>query len=243
MKTPPWLLANPGDLQAGQSIVLDPEEARHLSGALRRHVGDDVVLTDGEGRVAGVRIVSIGKSRIEAEVISVHRQPAPQSPGVTVAMAMISSRHMDWAVQKAVEIGVQCLVPLETERSQIRGAVVEARIDHWRRISMQALKQCRRAWSMEVGDAVTLPDLVERSQLIGVVADREGYAIGELPEGTGSLLVVGPEGGFTPAEDELLERSEWPRLRLGPHVLRAETAAIVGAAMMVARDEQFRVES
>jgi 16S rRNA (uracil1498-N3)-methyltransferase len=149
---------------------------------------------------------------------------------------------MDWAVQKAVEIGVRRFLPLETERAQVRGAAVESRIEHWRRISLQALKQCRRAWAMEVGDVVAFSDLVEPSQRVGVVADREGSAIADLPEGVAHLLVVGPEGGFTAAERQLLERCGWPRLCLGPHILRAETAAIVGAAMMVARNEQSRVE-
>lgn len=243
MKAPPWLLATSGELEPGRTIELDPLEARHLSGALRGRIGDEVVLTDGEGLVAGARIISIGKSRAEAEIVSVRREPAPRSSGVTVAMATISSRNMDWAVQKAVEIGVRRFVPLETERAQVRGAAVESRIEHWRRISLQALKQCQRAWAMEVGDTVAFSDLVEPSQRVGVVADREGSTIGDLPEGVAHLLVVGPEGGFTSAERQLLERCGWPRLCLGPHILRAETAAIVGAAMMVARGEQSAVGS
>jgi len=86
---------------------------------------------------------------------------------------------------------------------------------------------------------VTLTALVEgdSEQVGGVVADVEGSAIGDLPETAGNLLVVGPEGGFTAAENQLFDRCGWPRLRLGPHILRAETAAVVGGAMMVARAE------
>jgi 16S rRNA (uracil1498-N3)-methyltransferase len=243
MKMPPWLLAPLEAIEVGQVIVLDPEEARHLSGALRRRIGDEVVLTDGNGRVADGRIASAGRSRLEAEIISIHRRPPPGSPGVAVAMAVIGGRSMDWAVQKAVEIGVQRLIPLETERAQIRGTVTEARIEHWRKIALQSLKQCRRAWAMEVGGAMALPDLVGDSRRVGVVADREGSTIDDMPHEVGSLLLVGPEGGFAPSERELLERRGWPRLRLGPHVLRAETAVVVGAAMLVARSEQLRGES
>jgi 16S rRNA (uracil1498-N3)-methyltransferase len=243
MKTAPWLLAPLEGIEVGQAVVLDPEEARHLSGALRRRIGDEVVLIDGNGRVVEGRILAIGRSRVEAKVISFHRQPSPRLPGVTVGMAIISSRNMDWAVQKAVEIGVQRFIPVETERAQIRGASAETRIDHWRKISLQALKQCRRVWGMEVGDVVALPDLVENTESAGVVADCNGSAIDQLPEGVGSLLLVGPEGGFAPSERELLECCGWPRLRLGPHVLRAETAAVVGGAMLVARSENSRVES
>ena len=110
---------------------------------------------------------------------------------------------------------------------------------------MQALKQCRRPWAMEVAEVLPLAALVEGEpgRVGGVVADVEGSAFSELPETAGSLLVVGPEGGFTDAESQLFARHGWPRLRLGPHIQRAETAAVVGGAMMVARSEQLRVKS
>ena len=102
---------------------------------------------------------------------------------------------------------------------------------------MQALKQCRRPWAMVVTEVVPLATLVDggSEQAGGVVADSEGSSLGELPKTAENLLVVGPEGGFTAAEKQLFDRRGWPRLRLGPHILRSETAAVVGAAMMVGR--------
>jgi 16S rRNA (uracil1498-N3)-methyltransferase len=229
MKALPWLLAASGDLEAGRTVVLEPTEARHLTGALRRRPGDEIVLADGNGLVAEAKLVAIGKRRVEAEIRSVRREPKPQPVGVTVALAM------DWAVQKAVEVGVGRFVPMETERAQFRGRDLASRVEHWRRVAMQALKQCRRPWAMEVGDVVSLAEFVESVDEGGVVADREGYAIGELPKTAANMLVVGPEGGFTTAEIRLFDRHGWRRLRLGPHILRAETAAVVGGAMMVAR--------
>ena len=104
---------------------------------------------------------------------------------------------------------------------------------------MQALKQCRRPWAMEVTEIVSLAAFVDgnREQAGGVVADMGGSRRGELPKTAGNLLIVGPEGGFTTAEYEFFDRRGWPRLRLGPHILRTETAAVVGGAMMVARAE------
>jgi 16S rRNA (uracil1498-N3)-methyltransferase len=235
MKAVPWLLAVSADLEAGRTVVLDPTEARHLTGALRRRPGDEIVLADGNGLVAEAKLVAIGKGRAEAEVISVRHEPGPLSAGVTVALAVVEIRAMDWAVQKAVEIGVGRFVPMETERAQIGGRDLGSRVEHWRRIAMQALKQCRRPWAMEVGDVVPLLELVEGSEEGGVIGDRDGCSIGELPEGVGGLLMIGPEGGFSSAENEILARCGWPKLRLGPHILRAETAAVVGGAMMVAR--------
>jgi 16S rRNA (uracil1498-N3)-methyltransferase len=235
MKAVPWLLAVSGDLEAGRTVVLEPAEARHLTGALRRRPGDEILLADGNGSVAEAKLITIGKGRVEAEILSVRHEPESKPEGVTLALAMIDNRAMDWAVQKAVEVGVGRFVPMETERAQVRGKDLGSRVEHWRRIAMQALKQCRRPWAMEVGDVVSLPELVEGSGEGGVIADRGGCAIGELPDGVGSLLVVGPEGGFASEENDLFDRLGWPRLRLGPHILRAETAAVVGGAMMVAR--------
>ena len=239
MKTAPWLLVASGVLEVGHFVVLDPAEGRHLTRALRRRPGDEIFLADGNGSVAEARLVTIGKGRVEAEVLSVRHEAEPESEGVTVALAMVESRAMDLAMQKAVEIGVRRFVPIETERAQVSGRDLGGRVEHWRSISMQALKQCRRPWAMEVTEVLPLEALVdsESARGGGVVADMDGCAIGTLPESAGNLLVVGPEGGFTAAESEIFDRRGWPRLRLGPHVLRAETAAVVGGAMLVARDE------
>ncbi len=237
MKAVPWLLAVSGGLETGRTVVLDPTEARHLTGALRRRPGDEIVLADGNGVVAEAKLVAIGKGRVEAEVRSVRKEPEPMPGGVTLALAMIDNRAMDWAVQKAVEVGVRRFVPMETERGQVRGRDPGGRIEHWRRVAMQALKQCRRPWAMAVSGVMPLAALFEDSseQVGGVVADLKGSTVGELPKTAGNLLLVGPEGGFTAAEKQLFDRRGWPRLWLSPHVLRAETAAVVGGAIMVLR--------
>jgi 16S rRNA (uracil1498-N3)-methyltransferase len=236
MKAPPWLLAAPGSLEPGL-VVLDPAEARHLTGSLRRRPGDEITLVDGKGSVAQARVESISRGQVEVQVVSVRRTPEPEPDGVTVALAIVDNRAMDWAVQKTVEIGVSRFAPVMTERTQVRGIDIGGRSDHWRRIAMQALKQCRRPWAMDVADVVRLPDLVEGWSGDGVVADRNGCRVGELPAAIENLLVVGPEGGFTVDEERLFDRRGWRRLRLGPHVLRAETAAVVGGALMVMRSQ------
>jgi len=237
MKAAPWLLAVCGALEEGRTVALDPSEARHLTGALRRRPGDEIVLADGNGAVAEAKLITIEKGGVEAEILSVRHEPEPKPEGVTLALAMIDNRAMDWAVQKAVEVGVARFVPMEAERAQVRGKDLGSRVEHWRKIAMQALKQCRRPWAMAVTEVVPLAAFVEGSpeQTGGVVADVEGSTLGGLSKTVGNLLVVGPEGGFTTAENQLFDRRGWPRLRLGPHILRAETAAVVGGAMMVAR--------
>jgi 16S rRNA (uracil1498-N3)-methyltransferase len=235
------LLAPQGTLREGDTVDLEPEEARHAVSALRLRAGDPVVLVDGAGSVARAVLRTVASRSIAVEILAVRSEPTPAGDGVTLAVGILHSQAMDWAVQKAVEVGVRTFVPVQTERSQLTGRAVRARHDHWRRLARQALKQCRRAWAMTVAGPIKLEQLLaESGRAGGLVADPEGRAIGPWIDDASHLLLVGPEGGLSPAELELLGSHEWPRVWLGPHVLRADTAAVVGAAMLVAREKGMR---
>ena len=125
-------------------------------------------------------------------------------------------------------------------RYDLANRVISFGIDlHWRRVAVQALKQCHRSWAMEVELPVRLADLVtDRGETAGFVADPAGETVDLVPVGGGAFLVVGPEGGFTAAERDLLTMRGWRPVRLGRHLLRAETAAVVGAALLIARMER-----
>jgi 16S rRNA (uracil1498-N3)-methyltransferase len=239
VKSPPWLLVSVGEIGRGPLVDLDPAEGRHATGPLRLRSGDEVVLADGMGRMAAAKLVVAGRSAVRGEVISVDFAPPPAGDGITLALAIIDPRAMDWAVQKAVEIGVRRFRPIVTGHTQAGRRGASSRADHWRRIALQALKQCHRPWAMEVTEPQPLNDVIAECEASpGVVADPGGVGIGSLPPSAGRVLAVGPEGGFSPAEDELLSVHGWARLKLGVNILRSETAAVVGAALMVARDEK-----
>ena len=224
-------------------MVLGAEESRHAAGPLRLRPGDEVTLVDGCGRTAAAALRVVGGRRCEAEILASRLHPAPPDRGVTVAIAVLHGQAMDWAVQKAVEIGVATLVPVIAQRSQVRAKTAVGRLDHWRRIARQAIKQCRRPWQMEVSDPRSLADLVaDSTHRCGSVADPEGSRLAELGGALPDLLLVGPEGGFGPDDLQILEQAGWPRIRLGAHVLRAETAAIVGAALLISAREEQKTE-
>ena len=238
MKTAPWLLAPPGSLAVGRVVQLDRDEASHAAGSLRLRPGDGVTLVDGSGRSAEAVLRALAKGRAEAEVVSVKEEAPPEGEGVTLVLAVLHGRGMDWAVEKSVEVGVRRFVPVVCERTQAGRRAALDRSPHWRRIALQALKQCKRTWAMEVADPLTVGDLAETfgADAGGVVADSHGVSIAELPASAGRVLLIGPEGGFAPREESLICDLGWPRLRLGPHVLRSETAAVVGASLLVGRD-------
>jgi 16S rRNA (uracil1498-N3)-methyltransferase len=232
----PWLLVEPGELEDGRVVALDRGESRHAAGALRLEEGAAVVLADGCGRLAEGTLRAVSGRRTEVAVGALRVASPPAGEGVTLALGVLAGQAMDWAVQKAVEVGVQTLVPVRSERSQLGLRAIRGRLEHWRRVARQALKQCRRPWAMEIREAIALTGLVaERGTSGGVVAARDGVAAQMLGRPVPPMLLVGPEGGFSVAEDRLLDPTSWRRLRLGRHVLRAETAAVVGSAIMVAR--------
>ncbi len=232
MKNEPWLLVREGVLVGGGEIILEPEEARHASGSLRLHAGDRVVLADGAGKVAGAQLDRCQRSDVIAVVDEVVTVPSPL-PGPTVALGVLHTKAMDWAVQKAVEVGVATFVPLLCDRSQGAHQRALERVDHWRRISRQALKQCRRAWGMVVESPMTIESVVGGRLQPGLVADPEGLVDVSVLESHRMTLLVGPEGGLTLEERKALVSAGWSTIALGPHILRAETAVVVGAALLV----------
>jgi 16S rRNA (uracil1498-N3)-methyltransferase len=234
MPTEAWLLAPEGALRFGETLVLEAREAAHVT-TLRRRAGDPVALTDGRGLIACAVLRKVARARIEVEVTEVRREPMPQGPGVTVALGVLHGQPMDWAIQKMVEVGVRRVIPLVCARSQLSFSAVRGRHDHWLRVAEQALKQCHRAWAMKVDDAVDVVGLVAGwGSRIGVVASRDGDGVEALSPGC-ELLVVGPEGGLSEEESATLAQTGWKGLRLGSHVLRADTAAVVGASFVIAR--------
>jgi len=234
-----WLLAGSGDLdgQVG-SVELDPVEAHHARAVLRLRPGDPVVVADGRGRVAEALVGAIGRDRLQVDVTVVRTVSPPPVGGPVLAHGVLAGRGMDWAVQKAVEVGVAAMRPVLAARSQLGLPAVRGRMEHWRRIARQALKQCRRPWEMELLEPAEVAEVVAAAEGRGAVADPDGHALWSVPVEALEHLLVGPEGGLTVDEVAVARRYRWARVRLGPHVLRSETAAVTGAAAVLLERER-----
>jgi len=231
VKEAPWLLSPASELVAGRRTTLEPSEARHASGPLRLQPGDAVVLVDGAGAVASGEIALLGRSGVEVDISAVDHRPRP-APGLTLAVAVLAGAAMDLVVQKAVELGVETLVPVCSQRAQLSVKRAATRVDHWIRLSRQSLKQCRRAWALELASPTPLTELLTDSATpAGMVAHPRGVGVRYIQPGCARLLLIGPEGGFDDTEELALEAAGWPKVCLGSFVLRAETAAIAGAAV------------
>ena len=241
----------PADVPASAHLFVDPaagesladmldvggEDGHHLARVLRLRAGETVTIADGTG---GWRPYRVGSGdRGPAAVVHLEasgeldQEPA-LSPRLAVAFALTKGDKPELVVQKLTELGVDRIVPVLAERSVSRPdpSRAGAAADRWRRIVREAARQCRRATLPAVEDLAPLATLAGHPGL--VVAERGGEPAQGLGSPTGDeiLVVIGPEGGLTDAEAADLK--PWARLDLGPHILRAETAALAAAALLAA---------
>lgn len=234
------LLVSPGASSAGRELVLDSDERHHLR-VRRSRPGDPVRLLDGKGLVASGRLLGEpgeGKIRIEA----VERAPPPPVLGLAVGAG--DRERFAWLVEKAGELGVTDIIPLESERTAGVGTRVRAdQVEKLQRRALEAIKQSGAAWAPVIHPPETVSELLERhpggSRWL---ADAGGGPLGSFGVDTPVWVAVGPEGGFSGAERDALVNAGWARLRLGSNTLRFETAAIA-AAVLVSHARQPSLDS
>lgn len=221
------VLVPQGALVVGRRLPLDAVEVHHLR--VRRAVaGTTVRLLDGAGGVAEGALV-LGRNEAAVEVGAVHAVPAPLP--LALAIGAGERDRFAWLVEKAAELGVTEIIPLETEHtrgvaSRLRGGQVE----RLRRRALETIKQCGSAWAPRIAEPVELQAFVETARPgVRWLAAIEGTLPPSTIASGAVTIVVGPEGGFTAEERWALESAGYQPVRLGEHVLRFETAALAGA--------------
>lgn len=230
----------PGPVVAGQRLKLEGEAAAHLGRVLRARAGDAVVLFDGRGSEFEAGIVTASRRGIEL-VIGTGRDGGRESPLQLVLLQGISRpERMDWVLRKAAELGVASLRPVMTERSVVKLDAERAarRLQHWQAILVSACEQCGRNRLPELFEPLPLDAaLAAHAGAQGVLLDPEADCGPEsLPAPAGPLcLLVGPEGGLDARERAAARAAGYIGVRLGPRILRTETAAIAGIVLLQAR--------
>ena len=225
----------PPDAFDGGRVSLSEEEARHLRSVLRMVPGDRVRVFDGEGLEFICEIAEITRRGAELRVIESAEPPAPESPlRLILAAAVTKGDKFDLVIQKAVELGVSHFVPLITARCDVKLRDVAKRHERWNKVVLEASKQSGRATLMPVDMPISLDDLLREAsggQLL-FFSEAGGNSLGEIDSAGGLTAVVGPEGGWDPAEIEAAKRAKALVITLAGRVLRAETAAIAIAAIL-----------
>lgn len=206
--------------------ALDGPEGRHAVTVKRVVPGERVMLVDGRGTAAEVEVTHVeGKDRLRGEVLGVHRAPQPR-PRVTVVQAIPKSERAELAVELAVQGGADAIVPWISRRTIARWPADKQakQVAKWQAAAREAAKQSRRAWVPEVCAPVTtnqLREVVVDKQAL-VLHEEAATPIREVSFGAEVVLIVGPEGGITPEELDILGAQA---VKLGPEVLRTASAA------------------
>jgi 16S rRNA (uracil1498-N3)-methyltransferase len=222
----------------GELARLVDDEAHHLAHVMRARPGDQVALFDGSGVEWQARVVQVGRSAVELQVLARHEVDRELALDVTLAVALPKGERQRWLVEKAVELGVRRLAPLVAERGVAQP--VDKALARLRRTVIEASKQCGRNRLMDIATPVTAIDFfaAPRADTLQAAADPSGrQSLRSLLERRGSpapralCFAVGPEGGFSEQEIAVSGSNGWAAVTLGPRILRIETAAIYLAAV------------
>ncbi|MBP6797843.1 MAG: 16S rRNA (uracil(1498)-N(3))-methyltransferase [Luteimonas sp.] len=229
-------------LAGGTRVALPDAAAAHLTRVLRLREGDACVLFNGDGRDHAARIVSVGKRETLVEVGEARVVDNESPLRVTLLQGIARGEKMDLILQKATELGVARIVPVEAERTEVRldAARMEKRLAHWRSVVASACEQCGRARLPDVAAPIAVADAGAHAAeaALRLTLDPGGeHAMASLAIDAGAsiAIAIGPEGGWSPRDREALRAAGFDGLRLGPRILRTETAGLAAIAALQAR--------
>jgi len=217
-------------------LTLGPEAAKRLATVMRVAPGDEVVLFAGDGREWRARVESAAKAAVVVRVEGLARQAPPPGVVLELWLATIRANRFELALEKCTEAGADVIRPVVCEHSQRGDEASAARRERWQRIVVEAAEQSGRLYLPVVAGATPLARAVESFHGALVFGDVSGMGVRDiqalLPSTGHFAFVVGPEGGLSGEEEALLRHRGALPLALGPNILRSETAAIAGTALL-----------
>lgn len=229
----------PGPLTSGNRHTIDGDAANHITRVLRLERGDPLTLFDGHG---GEHAARIDEFRKGAVIVAVGERSAPDRESrlsLTLAQGVSRGERMDWVVQKATELGVTRIVPVLTERTVVKldAKQSERKLQHWQGIAVAACEQSGRTRIPDVAPPVDLHDFLRQSneaRAVRILLSPAGTKrVNDLltPDG-GLMVLIGPEGGLAESEQRAALDAGFLAMRLGPRVLRTETAAVAALTLL-----------
>lgn len=227
----------PVNLTSGSTIELDGAAAHYLIRVLRMQAGRELIVFNGTGGEYKATILDQSKTAATVSIGNFNPENRASPLHVELAIGISRGERMDWVLQKATELGISCISPIFSERTEVKlkGERLEKKLQHWQQILVSACEQCQLNLLPELKAPQTLPELcgrTEANQIRLVLHHRADKSLtsmhNAMQQRPGSvLLLVGPEGGLSDEEIELALRSQFQPLKLGPRVLRTETAPLV----------------
>jgi len=223
----------------GRPLVVEGSAANHITRVLRLRSGDALTVFDGTGGEFSARIAEFRKESVLVSVEE-HRALDRESPlPLTLVQGISRGERMDWIIQKATELGASRIAPVFTKRSVVRLDERQAgrKLQHWRAIAIAACEQCGRNRIPDLPAPVDFFDLLAPPATPGhtqlLLSPTGDLRIDDLKDvAKGITVLIGPEGGLEDVEQEAAIRAGFQAVRLGPRVLRTETAAIAALTII-----------
>lgn len=231
-----------GKLECGAACLIEGDEAQHAARVKRLAEGDPLELLDGRGGIATATLERIERRApnkqwsITARIQGVRLLP-PVSPRIEIWSAVPKGPRLEEMIEGLSQSGCALWRPLICERTIVEPR--EGKLSRLERVTRESAKQCGRAWIMEIGEPIAFADALKPGTPTGppatLIADAAGSSVAAalLTSLTHARLLIGPEGGFSERELADADDARIPRVRLGPHILRIELAAVLGAALLI----------
>ncbi|MDR2871553.1 MAG: 16S rRNA (uracil(1498)-N(3))-methyltransferase [Xanthomonadaceae bacterium] len=229
-------------LRPGTSLTLPDHVANHLTRVLRLRSGDDCTLFNGDGCNYTTRLLSANKREVMVEILSAGAAENESPLRITLLQGIARGEKMDWILQKATELGVAAISPVISERTEVKFDTdrQEKRMAHWRAVIESACGQSGRATVPALATPATLRLATEQLHaedmklILDPQANLRPIELAPPPD-RAFVIAIGPEGGWSPRDRDILMSAGFTGLRLGPRILRTETAALAAIAALQSR--------
>jgi len=223
-------------------VELSGIEAHHLARVLRLNVGGEVEVFDGAGTLANATITEIHREKVILTVDSVQQTPPPDRGQIVIAASIAKGERFDWLIGKCTELGVDRIMPVLYERT-VKQSRNPRTIERWEKLTIAAAKQCRRLFLPRIDPPRPLSDALQNIKsdypqghiLLGSLNAQNPSLIRQKFGFFDVIAFIGPEGGLTDNEKNLLEKNDAQPVRLTDTTLRIETAAITFAVILTAK--------
>ena len=222
-------------LRERSDVLLVDDAAHYIAKVLRLRPDDYIKLFNGDDGEFSARIVAIDKKTVSAVLEERLESGADPSLAIHLGLGLSRGERMDYAIQKATEAGVTSITPLLTERCELKlkGDRVDKRISHWERVAISACEQSGRCSIPSIANPIALTDwlLAKREGHCFVLDHRGASGFPSLAKPESITFLIGPEGGLSEEELGLAQNSNFSAVRIGPRILRTETAPVVAISL------------
>ena len=227
-------------LTAGDRVVLKGNVAQHLGRVLWARAGDHIALFNGDGQEFAAQVVSVSKREVSVDIGEAHSPNTESQVRTVLGLCLSKGDRFDWGIQKATELGVGAIIPLQSERVDfaIPTDRIEKRVAHWQQIAVSACEQCGRVKVPSITPPQSLGSWVHNvsaeQKWVLHCADDTGASASAIIQGApkDAALLIGPEGGLTNQEFAAASAEGFQLLQLGPRVLRTETAPVAALSVL-----------